>query len=76
MAQVLVRGISDTVLAHLRERARHNRRSLEAELRVVLSDAAGTSRVESLNRLLAIRRQIDGLRLPDSTDDIRQDRAR
>ena len=37
MAQVLVRGLDDRVVARLKARARANGRSLEAELRLVMN---------------------------------------
>ena len=43
MAQVLVRGLPDDVLARLRALAEHEGRSLEAHLRVVLT---GASRID------------------------------
>jgi plasmid stability protein len=39
MAQILVRQIEDDVLERLRERARANERSTEAEIRKILADA-------------------------------------
>ena len=40
MAQVLVRGLDDAVVARLKEIAAKNQRSLEAELRAILSSAS------------------------------------
>ena len=40
MAQVLVRNLSDNVKEYWRERAKRNGRSLEAEIRVLLTDEA------------------------------------
>lgn len=40
MAQILVRKIDDEVKLRLQQRARRNRRGLEAEARAILSEAA------------------------------------
>lgn len=40
MAAVTIRNIDDAVIARLRDKARANDRSLEAELRLLLSDAS------------------------------------
>ena len=39
MAQVLIRGLDDAVVARLKEMATANQRSLEAELRAILTEA-------------------------------------
>lgn len=41
MANVTVRHLEDAVVEALKERARANNRSLEGELRQILTDAAG-----------------------------------
>ncbi len=41
MANVTVRNLDDAVVAALKERARANNRSLEGELRQILTDAVG-----------------------------------
>ena len=40
MGQILIRGVDDVVLQSLKERAMEHGRSLEAELRQVLTEAA------------------------------------
>jgi plasmid stability protein len=40
MAQLLIHDLDDQVMSRLEERARHNRRSLEAEARAVLETGA------------------------------------
>ena len=55
MGQVLIRGIDDRVLQALRDRAAERGRSLEAELRDVLTRAAGTPRAALLAELADIR---------------------
>ena len=43
MAQILVRKLEDDVLARLKERAKRNGRSAEAEIRSILAEAVATS---------------------------------
>lgn len=40
MAQILIRNLDETVLARIKSRAKANKRSAEAEVRNILSDAA------------------------------------
>ena len=42
MAQVLIRGLDHRTVARLKSRARRNSRSLEAEVRSILEEAAQT----------------------------------
>ena len=79
MAQVVVREIEDKTFAALKSRAKRHRRSLEAEVRVILADAV---RHEDADEVwAAIARFRAGLRrskrrFSDSAVLIRQDRAR
>jgi plasmid stability protein len=77
VAQVIVRNLDDKVVAVLKRNAARHRRSLEGELRAVLTAAARLSPDDKL----AISREIRALTpgkpmLSDSTDLIRQDRDR
>lgn len=68
MSQVLVRQLTETTVARLKERAKRNGRSLEAELRVILEDAVLEPREE-----IAKLRQAHGTRrFGDSSDLIRE----
>jgi antitoxin FitA len=40
MAQILVRGLDDAVVARLKERAKLNHRSLQSEVKAILEEAA------------------------------------
>ena len=40
MAQILVRGLDDTLVARLKERAKLNHRSLQGEVKAILEQAA------------------------------------
>ena len=55
MGQVLIRGVDDGVLQSLKERAAEHGRSLEAELRHVLTEAARQPRAALLRELADIR---------------------
>lgn len=77
MANITIRNLDDDVVEELKARARAHRRSLEAELRQILSDAV---RRPSRDELRALARSIAGLTpaVPqtDSTALIREDRNR
>jgi antitoxin FitA len=55
MGQVLIRNVEDSVILSLKERAAEHGRSLEAELRQVLTDAARKSRTTLIQELAEIR---------------------
>jgi plasmid stability protein len=55
LGQVLIRGVDDVVLQSLKERAAHHGRSLEAELRQVLTEAARKPRAALVDELTVIR---------------------
>ncbi len=55
MGQILIRGLDDSVIQTLKERAAGHGRSLEAELRQVLTDAARTPRAALIKELERIR---------------------
>ena len=74
MAQVLVRGLPDDVVARLRALAEHEGRSLEAHLRVVLTEASRIDR----SAFIAFADRIAAESKPggeDSVEIIRQARA-
>jgi plasmid stability protein len=57
MAQILVRGISDTAKDRLKRHAARNKRSVEAEVRALIEalpePATSTSHTDAVNRVLA-----------------------
>ena len=77
MATLTIRKVDDDVVAALKLRAKRNQRSLEAEVRELLSDAVARRSATSLRDLAD---QIAALtpKVPqtDSTDLIREDRMR
>jgi antitoxin FitA len=75
MAQIVVRKLEDEVKESLRRRAARHGRSLEAEVREILRDAAGAERseTEGLGTRLARRFAGIGLRPGEEIEEIRGD---
>ena len=76
MAQVLVRNLDEAVVERLKARAAAANRSLEAELRAILEEAAKPSKAEALAMLDAIRARtrLPGPGEPTAAEMIREDR--
>jgi len=68
MAQVLIRQLSDQTVERLKERAKRNGRSLEAELRHILQDAVADPKEE----LLRIRGLFSNRTFSDSSEMTRE----
>jgi len=73
---VLVRDLEPAVIQRLKLRAQQHKRSLEAELRVILRHAAGVDMQPALEELKRIQADFHGRTFSDSTELIRQDRQR
>jgi plasmid stability protein len=76
MSDIRVRNLDDGIVAQLKERARLHGRSLEGELREVLTQVALGPRREMAERTAALRAAMAkefGL-LPDSAPGIRRER--
>jgi plasmid stability protein len=79
MGQITVQDLDDSVIDALRARAARHRRTLEAELRVILERAADERVVdiaEARVRAERISRSLDGRTHSDSTALMRSDRDR
>jgi antitoxin FitA len=76
MGQVIVRNLDDDVIDRLKTKAELHRRSLEQELRNILTEAARLSPEEKLALADGIRRRNPGPFRADSVDLIREDRER
>ena len=77
MANVSVRNLDDAVVDLLRSQAENNGRSLEAELRRILTEAAKPSLAESAEELRRFQKETWGDRIfSDSSVLIREDRDR
>ena len=77
MATLTIRNLDDKVVEKLKERARDNERSLEAEVRALLSQAAERPSPRKLRQLAEkIAAMTPDVPQTDSTDLIREDRDR
>jgi plasmid stability protein len=75
MGQVIVRNLDDHVVARLKSRAARNGRSLEQELRNILTAEANETE-RFLERAAALRSELEGREFPDAVAMIREDRDR
>lgn len=76
MAQLLVRDVAPEVVEKLKGRAQRNRRSLEAELRVILQDAVQEPATDMQAEVERVRALFAGRSFEDSTALLRADRER
>lgn len=77
MANVTVRNLDDAVVEALKERARANNRSLEGELRQILTDATNSARPSDLRALAErIAAMTPDRPQTDSADLLHEDRRR
>jgi len=79
MAQILVRNLDQEVLAQLKKRAKEEGRSLQAEAKLILEQAATSPTVDmatAKKMMEDFRRRFKGRRFSDSAELIRQDRDR
>ena len=76
MADVKIRNLPDWVVASIRARAENEGRSLEEELRVLITDDAMKRRERTVKELRAFRNKMRDKygALSDSTPGIREDR--
>jgi plasmid stability protein len=76
MAQVLIRDVTPEVVDKLKARAQRNRRSLEAELRVICEQAVQEPAVDMRAEVERVRALFAGRHFEDSADLVREDRDR
>ena len=76
MGQVLVRNLSTEVVRKLKIRAEQHRRSLQEELKDILEQAARQNAKNVQAKVNQVRKLFAGRKFSDSSDLIRQDRAR
>jgi len=76
MAQVLVRDLDDDTVDALKSRARRRSRSLQAELKEILEEAAAAERFDPETELQRVRERFEGRAFDDSAALIREDRGR
>lgn len=76
MPHVLIRELDPSVIRKLKSRARRHRRSLQAELKDIMEQAAAASPADVLARVERVRAMFRGRKFSDSAALIRRDRAR
>ena len=76
MGQVLVRNLPTGVVRKLKMRAQQHRRSLQEELKEILEQAAQQNAKDVQAKVNQVRKLFAGRKFGDSSDLIRQDRAR
>lgn len=76
MGQILVRNLRGEAIETLKDRARRNGRSLEAEVRAILESAATRDVASTRVAAARIRRRLASAPRLDSARLIRQDRER
>lgn len=76
MAQILIRGLEDRVVARLKDRAATNGRSLESEVRSILESASGITAEEARRLMRDWQRRLTGRKFADSVALLREDRNR
>jgi antitoxin FitA len=74
MAQMTIRNLDDAAYARLKAQAKRNHRSLEAEARAILEDAANADRAALLQRIRERRNRMAAYYEGDVTADIREER--
>jgi plasmid stability protein len=76
MAQILVRGLADDVVARLRARAESHGRSVESEVRTILEAASSFSAEQARNALTKWQAHFAGRQFADSSELLRENRDR
>jgi len=78
MAQVLVRNLDEKVVARLKKRATQRGRSLQAEVKMILEEAARMDYAEAWKAAERIYNKLkrSGHQFSDSAELIREDRER
>jgi antitoxin FitA len=74
MAQILIRNVDDTVVERLKKRASLNGRSLQAELKIVLEQAAQMDIADAREIAARIRGKLKGRQLSDSAELLHEER--
>jgi plasmid stability protein len=76
MAQILVRDLGEETVDRLKARARRQGRSLQAEVKSILEEAAKLDSGDARALARRIRRRFAGRSFADSSELIREDRER
>ena len=78
MGQVLIRELEEEVIKALKERAKRNQRSLQRELKVIVTQAAQVSRINPalLARIDVLRNKLKARKHAESVKLLREIRGR
>jgi plasmid stability protein len=76
LAQILVRKLPEGLVEQLKARAQRNGRSLEGEVREILSHAVAGNRKAFLERAAAMRQRLAGREHTETLTLLREDRDR
>lgn len=78
MKQVLIRDLDEDVIEELKDRAARHNRSLQGELKAIVTQVARGNRVDPslLRKIDALRNSLKGKIKGNSADLIREDRDR
>ena len=78
MRQLLIRDLEDKVIEALKERAKCNQRSLQGELKLIVTQAAQATRINPalIARIDALRNKLKGRKHTSSVKLLREIRGR
>jgi plasmid stability protein len=78
MRQLLIRDVEDEVIEALKQRAKRNQRSLQGELKLIVTQAAQATRIDPalIARIDALRNKLKGRRHTSSVKLLREIRGR
>jgi plasmid stability protein len=78
MRQLLIRDLEEEVVAALKERAKRNQRSLQGELKLIVTQAAQPTRIDTalIARIDALRNKLKGRKHTSSVKLLREIRGR
>lgn len=76
MAEVLIRDLDKVIIDRLKTRAQQHRRSLQAELKTILEQAAEVDRERAKKLAARLRRKLAGRNHSDSGELQAEDRRR
>ena len=78
MRQLLIRDLEEEVVEALKERAKRNQRSLQGELKLIVTQAAQPTRIDAalIARIDALRNRLKGRKHTSSVKLLREIRGR
>jgi antitoxin FitA len=76
MPSILVRDLDDKIVGRLKAIAKHHGRSLQGEVKAILTETVSFLTMEAAAVSAVWRKKLKGRRIEDSSDMIRKDRER